>query len=171
MWRSRLLRFPDIPGLRPTPDRVRQTLFNWLGQDLHGMTCLDLFAGTGVMGFESLSRGAKSVVMVEKTPAAYKALLENRVLLHAHAAEIVNADAAQYLAGCTSRFDIVFLDPPYHQGWLSKLFPLIRPLLADGAQVYAEAEFPLLDENGWHVIKQGKAGNVYYHLLELQHES
>lgn len=170
-WRSRVLRFPDAPGLRPTPDRVRQTLFNWLGQDMHGLRCLDLFAGTGVMGFEALSRGARSVVMVEKSAVACRALLENRRLLQAGAAEIVNADALQFLAGCAEPFDMVFLDPPYNQGWLPGLLSQIRPLLAAHARVYAEAEFPLRDEAGWQVVKQGKAGNVYYHLLELQNES
>ncbi len=80
-WRSRLLDFPDVPGLRPTPDRVRQTLFNWLGQDMHGRRCLDLFAGTGVMGFEALSRGAHEVVLVEKASAAVKAMQQNQRLL------------------------------------------------------------------------------------------
>ena len=95
-WRSRLLKFPDAVGLRPTPDRVRQTVFNWLGQELYGLTCLDLFAGTGVMGFEALSRGAKQAVMVEKSAIAYQALIQNKSLLKADAAQIIQTDALHY---------------------------------------------------------------------------
>ncbi|CAG0957198.1 cobalt-precorrin-6B (C15)-methyltransferase [Methylophilaceae bacterium] len=169
-WRSRLLRFPDAPGLRPTPDRVRQTLFNWLGQDLHGLNCLDLFAGTGAMGFEALSRGARSVVMVEKSPAAYKALVENRKQLKAERAEIVQRDALQFLAQNRQPFDIVFLDPPYNQGWMDKLLPVLGRHLAAGAMVYAEAEFALADAHDLQVAKHGKAGNVFYHLLKFGHD-
>lgn len=111
-WRSRLLSFPDAPGLRPTPDRVRQAVFNWLGQELYGLSCLDLFSGTGAMGFEALSRGAKQVIMVEKSTAAYRSLLANQHQLKAEAAQIINMDALQYLAGNTLTFDIIFLDPP-----------------------------------------------------------
>jgi len=165
-WRSRLLTFPDAPGLRPTPDRVRQTLFNWLSQDLHGLTCLDLFAGTGVMGFEALSRGAKSVVMVEKSMPAYKALLENKKLLKADAAQILNLDAAQFLAQNREVFDVVFLDPPYNQGWLPKLLPQIQSLVSPESFVYVEAEFALKGDDDWQVLKHGKAGSAYYHLLK-----
>ena len=89
-WRSRLLKFPDVDGLRPTPDRVRQTVFNWLGQDLHGLTCLDLFAGTGVMGFEALSRGAKQTVLIEKSRSAHQALMDNQLQLKAANAKILS---------------------------------------------------------------------------------
>lgn len=165
-WRSRLLAFPDVPGLRPTPDRVRQTLFNWLGQDLHGLTCLDLFCGTGVMGFEALSRGARSVVMVEKSAPAYRALLENKRVLGAEAAQIVQMDALQFLAGDRETYDVIFLDPPYQQGWIDKLLPVLAPHLAPGGLLYAEAEFALADSEHWQVHKQGKAGNVFFHLLK-----
>lgn len=168
-WRSRLLSFPDVPGLRPTPDRVRQTLFNWLGQDLHGLNCLDLFSGTGVMGFEALSRGAKAVVMVEKSPQAYRALQENKQTLAAGAAQILHMDALQFLAGNPQTFDVIFLDPPYQQGWMQKLLPLVRPHLAADGLLYAEAEFALTDSDHWQVYKQGKAGNVFFHLLKSAH--
>jgi len=165
-WRSRLLAFPDVPGLRPTPDRVRQTVFNWLGQELHGLTCLDLFSGTGVMGFEALSRGAKQVVMVEKSTPVYKALIENKKLLNAEAAQIFNMDAVQFLANNKQLFDIIFLDPPYHQGWLPKLLPQLLLCLVPESLLYVEAEFSVKDRDGWQVLKHGKAGNVYYHLLK-----
>ncbi len=169
-WRSRLLRFPDALGLRPTPDRVRQTLFNWLGQELHGKACLDLFAGSGALGFEALSRYAVSVVMVEQNPAAYRALTENARQLVAARARIVRMDALQFLEQNTQRFDIVFLDPPYDQGWLEKLLPLIGRHLSGGGVVYAEAEHALADQAGWRVCRHGKAGNVHYHLLECADE-
>lgn len=168
-WRSRLLSFPDVPGLRPTPDRVRQTLFNWLGQDLHGLSCLDLFSGTGVMGFEALSRGAKAVVMVEKSSQAYRALQENKQILAAYGAQILHMDAQQFLAGNQQTFDVIFLDPPYQQGWMDKLLPSIVTRLAKDGVVYAEAEFAIPDSDMWRVHKQGKAGNVFFHLLKSAH--
>ena len=168
-WRSRLITFPDAEGLRPTPDRVRQTLFNWLGQDLYGLTCLDLFAGTGVMGFESLSRGATSVIMVEKSVAAYQSLLANKRLLKTEAVEIFNQDALQFLAQHQQKFDVIYLDPPYQQGWLDKVLPQLAQHLNQGGWVYAEAEYQLQDDAEWRVIKQGKAGAVFYHLLQSVH--
>ncbi|HEU4707800.1 MAG TPA: 16S rRNA (guanine(966)-N(2))-methyltransferase RsmD [Methylophilaceae bacterium] len=168
-WRSRLLRFPELPGLRPTPDRVRETLFNWLGQDLEGLTCLDLFSGTGALGFEALSRGASKAVMVEQALPAFKALLENRKLLGAGAAEIIHQGALQFLDADSRRFDVIFLDPPFNQDWLSRLLPLLRAHLAPDGMVYAEAEAALADNDDWQVWKHGKAGNVFYHLLKSAH--
>lgn len=168
-WRSRWLRFPDAPGLRPTPDRVRETLFNWLGQDLEGLSCLDLFSGTGALGFEALSRGATRVVMVEQSISAYQSLLENKSILNAAGAEIIHRDALQFLARNAERFDVIFLDPPFNQGWLTKLLPQLSAHLTVDGVVYAEAEFPLTEEAGWEVRKHGKAGNVYFHLLKSAH--
>ncbi len=168
-WRSRLLRFPDVTGLRPTPDRVRQTVFNWLGQDMHGLACLDLFAGTGAMGFEALSRGAGKVVLVETSAAAAKALMDNRAALKAERASILQMDALQFLAQNKQRFDVIFIDPPYHQGWLDKLLPLLAGHLTQNGIAYVEAEFALADMDGWQVVKHGKAGNVFYHLLKSIH--
>ena len=108
IWRSRLLKFPDMEGLRPTPDRVRQTVFNWLGQDLTGKTCLDLFAGTGAMGFEALSRNAKQVAMIENASIAFKALKQNQELLNAQNCQILNIDALKFLASNTQKFDVIF---------------------------------------------------------------
>lgn len=164
-WRSRLLKFPDVEGLRPTPDRVRQTVFNWLGQELHGLVCLDLFAGTGVMGFEALSRGAKKAVLVEKSRPAYQALTDNKITLEAVNAQTVNADALQFLVNNALLFDVVFLDPPYQQGWLDKVLPVLHSHLSEDGLAYVEAEYALVDTSDWKVLKQGKAGNVFYHLL------
>jgi 16S rRNA (guanine(966)-N(2))-methyltransferase RsmD len=166
-WRSRMLKFPDAEGLRPTPERVRQTVFNWLGQDLTGLHCLDLFAGTGVMGFEALSRNAKTSVLVEKTPAVYKAILENKSSLKADAAQVFNTDALNFLGQNRQLFDVIFLDPPYNQGWLQKVLPLLPAHLNSDGFVYAEAEYAIQADGVWQVVKQSKAGNVFYHLLKL----
>jgi 16S rRNA (guanine(966)-N(2))-methyltransferase RsmD len=168
-WRSRMLRFPDALALRPTPDRVRQTLFNWLGQELYGLSCLDLFAGSGALGFEALSRGAAEVTMVESNPAVYRALLDNASLLKADQARILRQDAMQFLAQNQNRFDVIFLDPPFDQHWLAKLLPLLPKHLADDGVIYAESEKLLTDDADWQVIKHGKAGNVHYHLLKSAH--
>jgi len=170
LWRSRLLRFPDAPGLRPTPDRVRQAVFNWLGQDMHGQHCLDLFAGTGAMGFEALSRGAKSLVLVEKSAIAYRALKENQRSLKAEQATIFNLDALDFIKQNQQKFDVIFVDPPYNQGWLDKLLPSLGQHIAPDGVVYVEAEYALLYTPQWQVIKHGKAGNVFYHLLKFPHD-
>ncbi|MSP86153.1 MAG: 16S rRNA (guanine(966)-N(2))-methyltransferase RsmD [Methylotenera sp.] len=174
-WRSRLIKFLDAPGLRPTPERVRQTVFNWLGQDLTGLNCLDLFAGTGVMGFEALSRGALALTLVEKSLVACQALFANKQLLKAEAANILHQDALQFLNKNTLKFNIIFLDPPYQQGWLPKVLPLLTAHLHAEGLVYVEAEYALdvaqpnttfNFSSDWEIIKQSKAGNVFYHLLK-----
>lgn len=166
LWRSRVIKFPDAEGLRPTPDRVRQTLFNWLEQDLTGKTCLDLFAGTGALGFEALSRNAKAVTMVEFSSVAFKSLQQNKTLLKADTAQVLQMDAMQFLAQDTRKHDVIFCDPPYNKGWLDKLLPLLKQHLAENGVVYAEAEYALQDTEDWQVLKHGKAGAVYYHLLK-----
>ncbi|OIQ86853.1 ribosomal RNA small subunit methyltransferase D [mine drainage metagenome] len=150
---------------------MRQTLFNWLGQELHGKTCLDLFAGSGALGFEALSRGSPAVVMVEQNPAVYRALSSNAALLNATRARLLRMDARQFLAQNVQRFEVIFLDPPYGQGWLEKLLPLLGSHLATGGVVYAEAEHELADLPNWRVFKHGKAGGVHYHLLKCADET
>jgi 16S rRNA (guanine966-N2)-methyltransferase len=168
VWRSRLLKFPDVEGLRPTPERVRITVFNWLGQDLTGKTCLDLFAGTGALGFEALSRNAKSVMMVENSHLAYKSLLQNQALLKAENCQIISQDALQFLAHNTQKFDVIFCDPPYNKGWLDKLLPILNQHVSENGVVYAEAEFEIKSSESWDVLKNDKTGNVYYHLLKCR---
>ncbi len=165
VWRSRLLKFPDVEGLRPTPERVRQAVFNWLGQDLTGKTCLDLFAGTGAFGFEALSRKAKSVVMVENAHLALQSLKQNQLLLNASDCQIVFGDALKYLAENKRQFDIIFCDPPFNKNWLEKLMPVLTYHLKDNGHLYIEAEYEIKTDSSWQVIKKNKAGNVYYHLL------
>ena len=168
-WRRRVLSFPDSEGLRPTPDRVRETLFNWLGQDLAGMSCLDLFAGSGALGFEAASRGAARVVMVEKLPKVLAALDMNARSLDADGRlEIVRADAVKFassLSSTGSRFDVLFLDPPYKQGWIDRLTPLLAQLLADDGVLYVEAEQALENMGEWRTMRSGRAGQVFYHLM------
>ena len=120
-WRSRLLSFPSRQDLRPTPDRVRETLFNWLGQDLTGKTCLDLFAGSGALGFEAASRGARRVVMVESDAATCRALAASRDSLAAASVELKRADALEFLRSDAGVYDVVFLDPPFKADYWPRL--------------------------------------------------
>lgn len=166
-WRSRVLKFPDAEGLRPTPDRVRQTLFNWLGQDLTGKTCLDLFAGTGALGFEALSRNARAVTMLELAKAPFQALQQNKQLLGASQAQLLQSDALQFLAANRQPFDLIFCDPPYRKAWLEQLLPILPAHLAPEGWLYVEAEYALKSAENWQVRKSGKAGQVYYHLLQV----
>lgn len=164
-YRRRLLPFPDAQGLRPTPDRVRETLFNWLGQQLYGKVCLDLFAGSGALGFEAASREARRVVMVEKSRAVAESLKANRLLLSAAAIDVVPLDALAYLKACRERFDVVFVDPPFDSDLLTQVLPVLAPLLSEDGVVYVEARRWPEALAGWEVLKQAKAGQVHYGLL------
>lgn len=181
-WRSRRLSFPDVEGLRPTPDRVRETLFNWLAPVIEGARCLDLFAGSGALGLEALSRGAVEVVMLDRDPQVIACLKENVATLSAPGATIVAADALAYLqqreipfhpplikGGTGGIFDIVFLDPPFGQGLLEPCCTLLeeRGWLAPSAHIYLESESalgpPTLPAQ-WQLKRSQKAGQVGYHL-------
>lgn len=165
-YRRRNLKFPDSEGLRPTPDRVRETLFNWLGQELDGWHCLDLFAGSGALGFEAASRGAARVVMVESMPKVLAALRENvDMLQNPREIEIIRMDALQYLASLKAKFDLIFLDPPYKKGWIPRLEPLLPGVLNEDGAIYVEAEHEIESLAGWRVERHGKAGEVHFHLL------
>lgn len=170
-WRSRLLSFPDVPGLRPTPDRVRETLFNWLGQDLAGRTCLDLFAGSGVLGLEAASRGAAAVVMVERDQRALRALQDNMRALQAASVELVPADALEFIASDARRYDVVFLDPPYAMAARERLLERVRERLAAGGLVYVEGPEALVPPPGWAVHRAARAGAVHYQLLTAVNRS
>lgn len=165
VWRSRVLDFPSLPGLRPTPDRVRETLFNWLGQRLDGQRCLDLFAGSGVLGFEAASRGAAEVVMVERHARVLARLREQAAKLGAGQVRIVAADGLDYLAGECGRFDLILLDPPFASGLLTPALARAATRLAAGGRIYAEfGKQP--DLSGWRVLREGHAGLSHYCLLE-----
>ncbi|CAK0744824.1 16S rRNA m(2)G966 methyltransferase [Gammaproteobacteria bacterium] len=169
-WRGRRLPFPDAVGLRPTPDRVRETLFNWLQGVVTGARCLDLFAGSGALGLEALSRGAAKTVLVEHNPMVATALRKHLVQLDTVGhGQVVQADAMNYLQGPSQPFDIVFLDPPFHQGWIARCCPLLeeRGWLAQGAWIYLETEVGLSPEPlplGWELVRTRQAGQVGYHL-------
>ncbi|HKC42487.1 MAG TPA: 16S rRNA (guanine(966)-N(2))-methyltransferase RsmD [Burkholderiales bacterium] len=167
-WRSRLVRFPDAADLRPTPGRVRETLFNWLGQDLSGKRCLDLFAGSGALGFEALSRGAAEVVMVETSRAAHSALRESATRLGAGGRlRLVHGDALHFIATSGhSGYDIVFVDPPYGSGLAGEALARLPRVLASGGIVYVESDSPLALDPPWRERRHGRAGAVHYRLIE-----
>jgi len=170
-WRSRNVTFVDAPGLRPTPARVRETLFNWLQNDIIGRRCLDLYAGSGALGFEAASRGAKSVIQLENNALACRALKENAITLAAGQIKIVQMDVFRYLAGDTEPFDVVFIDPPFATGlavqtcqWLEE-----KGWLSNHAKIYVEAESTLKLDGmppNWRRLKSKVAGEVGYHLYE-----
>jgi len=168
-WRRRLIHFPGTADLRPTPDRMRETLFNWLGQDLTGETCLDLFAGSGALGFEAASRGARQVVMVERDAQIFRALQATHTMLGAVQVELVSADALAFLRSDARRYDVVFVDPPYHLDLLSRLLPLLPIRLNGGARVYIESDrLPELPQ-GFEVLRQSRAGRVHGLLIKWVH--
>ena len=170
-WRSRVLEIVDVPGLRPTSERIRETLFNWLAPRIRGARCLDLFAGTGALGFEALSRGAAEVTFVEKSRRAVRMLEQNAAALDATGATIRRDDALEFLrtAGPPD-YDVVFLDPPFAENRLEEICAQIAAagILADGAVVYLEQSrdqaSPSLP-SGWETLKDKTAGQVRYSLV------
>ncbi|CAN7513172.1 16S rRNA (guanine(966)-N(2))-methyltransferase RsmD [Trinickia sp. LjRoot230] len=174
-WKRTPLPVLELDGLRPTPDRVRETLFNWLGQRLDGQRCLDLFAGSGALGFEAASRGAARVVMVERNARAARQLRENQARLAARAIEIAEADGLRLAASLApGSFDVVFLDPPFDEEILPRALALAMPLVAANGWLYVESGAPLDDESaalaGWSIARHGKAGAVHYHLLQREND-
>ena len=156
-----------MEGLRPTPDRVRETLFNWLGQDLTGRRCLDLFAGSGALGFEAASRGAAEVVMVENNRAAFRALQENCRKLACSNIMLCCEDGLGFaLRQEAGRYDVIFLDPPFQGGYLPKALPLLADRLAEDGLVYVETGEVFEPGAAWEVVKRAKAGKVHYQLLQ-----
>jgi len=170
-WRGRYLDVTDMPGLRPTPNRVRETLFNWLTPFLPGAACLDLFAGSGALCIESLSRGAGHAVMVERQRPAADLLRRNLERLGGDAAEVIEADAVDYLAGPVRPMDIIFVDPPFaREDLISVCTRMIaeRGWLKPGGLVYVEAPAtlaPLPLPPRWETVKHKATGQVGYHLL------
>ncbi len=163
--RRQLVHFADYEGLRPTADSVRERLFNWLGQDLYGRRVLDLFAGSGALGFEAASRGAASVVMVEMNRSVWQQLQDNQQRLRLPEVYCIHQEALAYLAQTSAQFDLVLLDPPYAwQAW-SQLWPLLLPKLGSGAQIYLEAgKLPEIPP-ALTVSRSGRSGMSHYQLL------
>jgi 16S rRNA (guanine966-N2)-methyltransferase len=164
-YRRRLLDFPGSAGLRPTPDRVRETLFNWLGQDLPGWTCLDLFAGSGALGFEAASRGAGRVVMIERDRAALEALEKNRIVLGASKVDILRADAPAWLANSRETFDLIFVDPPFDSGLAAPVLAELGAHLKSGGQAYVEQGSEVIAPPGFIIHRSGRAGRSHFALL------
>ncbi len=164
-WRGRRLPFPNVPALRPTPDRVRETLFNWLGQDLTGLTTLDPFAGSGALSFEALSRGAARAVAIDRDRALVRALVATAQKLHTQGLEPHCAEAHAFLARDTRSYDVIFLDPPFAADLWEWLLPAAAAHLAEGGRLYVEAPAPLDAPAGLALWRRDKAGQVHYHLL------
>ncbi|KTC96533.1 putative methylase [Legionella geestiana] len=165
-FRGRKIPVPDCPGLRPTTDRVRETLFNWLMPRMHEARCLDAFAGSGALGFEALSRGANAVVMLEKDAKAHASLQRVAETLKRPELQIIKTDTCIYLAEASTAFDIIFLDPPYHAGLLESCLAHIeknRLLTAEGV-LYVEAAAPLSPPAAFQVLREGRAGLSHYAL-------
>lgn len=172
-WRGRKLKVPNVPNLRPTPDRVRETVFNWLAPVIAGAHCLDPYAGSGALGFEALSRGAASLVMVDQSAEVVTLLQQEIEMLKAANAQVYRAQAPLQLKKPAALFDVVFLDPPFQENLLlaTCFFLEENGFLADGAYIYLEAKESLQEADlpaNWQLIKSKKAGLVAYHLVKRQ---
>ncbi len=177
LWRNRKIAFPDLPDLRPTPDRIRETLFNWLAPYIEGACCLDLFAGSGVLGFEALSRGARHVTLVDSNRAVLSALEQTKQLLYADNCDIIHGYSPQKMPQLVhAPYDIVFMDPPYRlnlvepsANWLT-----LKNYLNERAFVYIESEQALSElslPTHWHVYRQRKTANFEYGLYCVERVS
>ena len=171
VWKRSKLPVADAPGLRPTPDRVRETLFNWLGQDLRGWRCLDAFAGSGALGFEAASRGAAEVVLLERDRRLALSLNESKQRLKAEQLRIETVDALAWMARCApASFELVFIDPPFDAPLVGPALELAARLVVPNGFVYVEAGAPLAPDtpagHGLALHRQGRAGAVHFHLLQ-----
>lgn len=170
-WKGRKLRFYEVEGLRPSLDRIRETLFNWLQSDIRGARCLDLFAGSGAIGIEALSRGAEWVEFVELNKKAVRQLETNLGLLEADNTHIVHLDAKKYLEADNEPFNIVFLDPPFHKGFAEETMKklALTNLVNKDTLVYLEIEqgLEVMTPDGWELLKDKKAGQLQYRLYQV----
>jgi 16S rRNA (guanine966-N2)-methyltransferase len=169
--KRRIIKFADAQDLRPTPDRVRETVFNWLGQDLLGKRCLDVFSGSGAMAFEAASRNASQVIAVESSRNVAENIAQNQRLLDFKNLKLVTSDAFAFMASTVERFDIIFLDPPFAQDWWARLAPLVERVALPSAMVYCEFAKELTEFGTFARLRHGRAGMVHYHLFENQNHS
>lgn len=168
-YRGKKLTFPAIEGLRPTPDRVRETLFNWLMHNIRDARCLDAFAGSGALGFESFSRGASSVLLIEQERTAYLNLMKQAQAFNSSKLQVIQGDALTFLSHTKVQFDIIFLDPPFAKNYWTSFLNLLETtgVLVKGGLVYIEAPQALiLNENTWQMLKLKQAGQVVYGLYQ-----
>jgi 16S rRNA (guanine(966)-N(2))-methyltransferase RsmD len=170
LWKRSKLPVADKPGLRPTPDRVRETLFNWLGQDLSGWRVLDAYAGSGALGFEAASRGAAQVLLLERDAQLVASLRASQQRLKAAQLEVRQADAIGWMrSAAPGSFELVFLDPPFEAQLFDASLAAARPLLASDGFIYLEAPAPLAQApSGLRLHRQGRAGAVFFHLLQRE---
>ncbi len=182
-WKRSTLPVAESDGLRPTPDRVRETVFNWIehliGRDWQRMNCLDLFAGTGALGFEAASRGAAHTTLVETSPLAVRQLKAAKEKLHAEQVAVLQGEAfgtVERMARNGQQFDMVFLDPPYSEDWLPRIVPHCAAILKENGLLYAESAYSLTEQEGalgaswlqgWDIIRSDRAGAVFYYLLAM----
>ena len=166
-WRSRRVKFSAEEQIRPTPDRVRETLFNWLGQELDGQTCIDMFAGSGALGLEAASRGAASVTLVERNPRVVAQLQESIRMLGSAGVKAIQADAREFLRRDESVYDLAFLDPPFDETLTGDFMMELGKRLSFGAKVYYECGQKFEPPSGWRIFKQGRAGRVHFYLLQV----
>ena len=171
-WRGRKFSFPDAEGLRPSHDRIRETLFNWLVYEVEGSRCLDLFAGSGALGLEALSRGAVQVDFVELNPAACRSLQQHLKVLKCSNAQVTvtTADALGVISQLPDAvYDLVFLDPPFRKGWLDKILehPGFKASLTADAHVYIERESGVSLPGQWRMVKEKSTATLTYGLYQL----
>jgi 16S rRNA (guanine966-N2)-methyltransferase len=164
-FRGRVIRLPRVDALRPTPDRVRETLFNWLGQDLAELATLDLYAGSGALALEALSRGAATAVAVERDPQLARAIVQTGEAFGATGLEVATADVRAWLSRESRRFDVIFADPPFGDDPWPWLLPACEARLAPAGMIYAEAPRQLEPPPTLEVHRHARAGQVHYHLL------
>lgn len=163
--RRRILQVAQVEGVRPSPDRVRETVFNWLGQDLTGWHVLDLFAGSGALGFEAASRGAARVLMIERHPEVLRVLRHNRDTLGLKVVDIRQGDARKWPATTAERFELIMADPPFDDPQAGALLASLSTCLKLSGMVYLETPAPVVPGDGWRVWKAARAGQVHYQLL------
>ena len=167
-WNRSKLPVPDAPGLRPTSDRIRETLFNWLGQTLTGWRVLDAFAGSGALGFEAASRDAAAVVMLEREAALVDGLRATQRRLQATTITVHRANALNWMTASAERFDLIFLDPPFADDLFDRALAAAVPLLNEGGLVYVESPREIAPPAGFTAWRQGRAGTVHYQLLRRE---
>ena len=173
-YRGKKIQFPDSEGLRPTPDRVRETLFNWLMHDITNARCLDAFAGSGALGLEAFSRGAREVVFLEQVPKVYAKLKQNIESFSNPKLHLKQTNALEFLNQSHEPFDVIFLDPPFAKGWVPVCLDRIasHQLITERGLIYTESAQPIEPESmHWDVVKNKKAGQVYYSLLQRRNNT
>ncbi len=170
-WRSRQLPIPNVENLRPTPNRVRETLFNWINHFVPGSRCADLFCGSGALGLEAISRGAKDVLFVDQSKLAIQQMMKNLSVLKMNNAKVIQKDAKEFLSNTTPHpLDIIFIDPPFRKNWIVQIIPLLeKGWLADRTLVYIEMEkeTPLSVLPHWSLLREKEAGQLIYRLFKI----